>query len=189
MAPLPVIPDVFRATLNWRSSSGRNAHNVMHFQAPSLDSLGVATALTTHIKRAMWDWTSGTYLITTIDVIPLDGTTAGVTQPTGEGLPFTGGGQGEAIVQVAGIVKFTTGHRGRSGRGRIYIPAVGEGEQNAGVMIDVATVQTAWQVFQNDMSDALCPMVVASYKDVAAREIINITAESICATQRRRLRR
>lgn len=189
MAPLPVIADTFRVTLNWRGDDGREAHNVMHFLAPTLDADGVLSAVTGHMSAAMWDWVAPTWHIKSLDCTPLDGTTATTTLSGISGSKYDGQGTGQAIIQVAGIVKFLTAERGRSARGRIYIPAVAEGETENGIMDDVAAVQTAWAAFRTALVAADCDLAVASYTHASVLATSTVVAENSCATQRRRLRR
>lgn len=189
--PLPVIADVFRVVLNWSAdSTPGTAHNVMHFLSPTLDSDGVFAALDGSVAVAMWDWVSTNANVDSVDVTPLDGSTATTTYSTAGNLAaWSGGGLGTPLPQVAGIVKFATALRGRRNRGRVYLPYVGEGEVVVNQLIDVAAVEAAWVAFLNDMVAANAPLVIASYVGVNAHQVVNINAEETTATQRRRNQR
>jgi hypothetical protein len=190
--PLPVIDKTYRISAMWSdTNSGRTAVNVFHVRTP-----GVSTAVTVgsnilaNVTQAMWDWAAGTCAIDKFVVLPLDGVTAGVEVATARPAKCTGGGLGESIPQVAGIVKFGTGLRGPAHRGRIFIPFVGEGEQSGGRLIDVAAVAAAWAAFNTALaaSTSAAVLVVASYKLGTASNVTTITAEPVTATQRRRQR-
>lgn len=187
---LPVITDTFRVVLNWHpGSGGANAVNVMHFRSTTLDSGTLYTALNANVVSAMWDWVANGISVDSVDITPLDGSTATTSFVTGGPAKWTGQGAGTGLPQVAGIVKLTTPLRGRSYRGRVYLPWVGEGEVNLNNLIDTAAVQSAWEGFMNDMSTDGADLVVASYLHSTAEAVDTITAESTTATQRRRNKR
>jgi hypothetical protein len=93
--------------------------------------------------------------------------------------------------QVAAIVKFLTAKRGRSYRGRIYIPFVAENTTTAGKLgpTPVANTTTAWIAFHTALTSATLDMCVASYKNATQEPIIALACETYTATQRRRLKR
>ena len=186
--PLPVIADTFRTTLNWQDvSMGISAHNVLHFYAPTKTEGDVFTALDAHVTAAMWDWPSSNAKVTSVDIIKLDGSAITVNHAiAGSPGKWNGGGLGTSLPQVAGIVKLKSGVRGRSYRGRVFIPYVGEGEVAGNVLIDVAAVQAAWDTFKAAMVADGVTQVIASYKLATQRAVINHVAEAKTATQRRR---
>lgn len=188
MAPLPTITNVVRVTLNWTSGGAPLAHNVLHFhdEAGERQAGDVYNEINDNVTQAMWDWAFTGIHVASVDVIFLDGSDATDTFTTGNPAKWTGGGTGNGIPQVAGIVKFKTGHRGRSHRGRIFIPYVGEGEQDNGALIDVSAVQEAWETFRIDMDAVALPLVVASYKLASKDPVTSLVAEARTATQRRR---
>jgi hypothetical protein len=154
----------------------------------------VNTALNAHVTAAMWGLVAPTMFVESVDVIDLDGISASSNFATGGGAKWTGGGTGDPIPQGASVIKLTTTLRGRSHRGRVYLPAVPEGDQANGVLTGsvVATVQTAWVAFAAAMAaDATTPLafVVASYKLATQTAISTISAEGKMATQRRRMTR
>lgn len=193
--PLPIIADVFRVTLNWVDSlTPQGAHNVLHFKtsASGKTPLEVYSCLNTHVTQAMWDFTTTQASVASVSVTPLDGTSAAVQFATASPAKWTGGGTGNAIPQVAGVVKFATGLRGSANRGRIFLPYVGEGEYDQGNLADVAALTTAWVTFLNDIiTDGTTPMAlgIASYKHSNWHQVINAAGQSRSRTIGRRLRR
>jgi hypothetical protein len=101
---------------------------------------------------------------------------------------WVGGRGGEYIPQAASIVKLRTAKRGRSYRGRIFLPFLPEGGQNNGTLNagDVAQAQTAWDDFVVDIAGNDCSLVVASYKHQTAEVVTTVLVEGEAATQRRR---
>lgn len=184
--PLPVIADTFRVALNWGTPGTRHAVNVMHFAGVTSTPQDLMDSLDASVTTAMWDWAATGVSIHSVDITPLDGASATQTFSPATPAHWSGGGTGNVIPQAAGIVKFTTDLRGRSYRGRIFIPYVGEGEQDNGNLIDVAAVQTAWSNFKTAMAVETNPMVLASYKLSTAELVTGVFAEGRTGTQRRR---
>jgi hypothetical protein len=189
MPPLPVIPNVFRVAWHWSGPSGISAVNVMHFECPAGFPLSVIVeALDDAVLVNMFAWTASTCFVDDITVTPLDGLTASESFAPPTPAKWVGGGLGEALPAVAGIVKLQTGLRGRSHRGRVFIPFVGEGEITVGTLIDVAAVETAWTAFTAALASDTPSVVmgVASYKLSTFSALTAVTAELLAATQRRR---
>lgn len=189
MAPLPVITNVFRVAFNWQGPRGTTATNVMHFECPAGFPLSlVAEGLDDAATVAMWDWVAATCSVVDIAITPLDGLspTEHFTPPTPAN--WIGGGLGEALPSTAGLIKLVTGTRGRSHRGRVFIPFVGEGEVSTGLMTDVAAVQAAWVAFSAALASDTPAIIlgVASYKLATFSAITSLVAEGEAATQRRR---
>lgn len=196
MATLPVIPDGFRVALNWSNSGGGYAVNVMHFVTLGLDKTAtqVWTNLNDKISANLWEYIGTTLSVATVDITPLDGLSATETFATGTPAKWTGKVNGDVIPQMAGVIKLTTPFRGRSARGRLYLPGICESQQNNGTLLNtsVATAQTAWTAFVAAVeADATTPMamVVASYKNASAAAVTGVTVESKAGTQRRRMTR
>lgn len=193
MAALPVITDVFRCALNWQESGGQVATNVIHIK----DESGAATASTimTALDNAaaggMWACVVPTAQVVDVGITPLDGTTATqhFTPPTPS--HWTGQNGTQFVPQVSAIVKLSTGDRGRSKRGRIFLPFIAESSIANGVLdsTQAAAMQTEWNDFQDDLGAGTpsCLLVVASYKlGTATTAIEPIQVEGILGTQRRR---
>lgn len=186
--PLPVIAGVFRTVLHWSGPGGQSAINVMHIDGGSVPSAAVMAALDAHVTSAMWAFTSGTFSVTQVSITPLDGITATSTFTPATPANWTGGISGDVIPATAALVKFTTSRRGRSFRGRLYMPGVTEAVQNGGVLdpSNRTTAQAAWATFTTTMSGSGFPIVVASYKMATSNVLFNVLVEGIAATQRRR---
>jgi len=127
-----------------------------------------------------------------VDVTPLDG--SGVTLPTPTGSPakWTGTGTGGDILPTSCLLmKLNTAQRGRSHRGRIYLPFlntnnVGDGKIGSSIQ---ASVTTAWVAYKTALASAGAPLQVASYVLASSADVVAIAAETYEATQRRRLHR
>jgi hypothetical protein len=187
--PLPIIADIFRVTLNWEDTGAGKAHNVLHFSAPGKTESDVFTTIDAHVTQQMWDWAATTEVVESVSVLPLDGSSATTVHLTGSPAKWTGGGTGQPLPQVCGIIKLETGLRGPANRGRVFIPHVGEGETAVGALSDITTVSTAWVAFANAMATAGVALGVASYKNVDWHQAINVGGGSRTATQRRRQHR
>lgn len=194
MAPLPVITDVMRVSLNWQETggSGATAANVMHFSAFGMGASALATAIDAHVTASMWGHTYLNSRVPFFDVTPLDGTSATFRFVTGIPSKWEGGGSSsDPILAACALLKLQTNARGRSFRGRIYLPFVSELNNNSGTLnpTTLTSMQTAWNNFQTAMTAAGAPLVLASYKLADSFPLTAITVESSLATQRRRQRR
>lgn len=194
MPPLPVIANVFRVTLNWtESTGGQHAANVMHFEDNTHNEAQVATAIDAHVTQTMWATVVGAAQVTSLTVIKLDGTSAGITVAV-SGAKWTGEAAGDYAPALACIVKEVTGVRGRANRGRIYLPFQSESDALKGSFDadDINEMNTAWANFLTAMTTAVTLPVVASYDRLHAGASAHATiitsylAESVGATQRRR---
>jgi hypothetical protein len=194
MAVLPVIAAVYRCALNWQNpGAGGSAENIIHIHTAStgVSANAVFTCMDAHVTASMWGLVAPSLYVQSVDITPLDGTSATSNHPTGGGAKWTGAGSGDPIPNMASLIKLTTALRGRSHRGRIYLPAVPEGDQANGVLTSslTATVATGFINWMTAMAaDATTPqaLVVASYKLAVATTITNLTCEPAAATQRRR---
>lgn len=191
MAALPIILNTFRVAINWQNG-GQNAVNVMHIHVPGgatpVDVLG---AMDRHASVSMWNTTILAATVTSIDITPLDGTTA--TQsfvPLTPGRWQGGGGGTEWVPAAAPVVKLTTALRGRSFRGRVFLPFTAENEMVNGSVrsLILPGMQGAWNTFISGLAgDALpCNLAVASYKLAVATNVLIALVEPTLGTQRRR---
>lgn len=189
--PLPVIPDVFRCTLNWKTATvGKAAANVLHVHdtagtlAPSQVMLKLASA----VSANMWQNVFSGFSIDVVTILPLDGVSAGEQFATGGGAVWTGQSGGEYIPALSSLISLRTPVRGPQGRGRVYLPACTEGVQVNGIItaVFVTNAQTAWSNFIAAMQTASVPVCVASYSHTSQAHVVTAFAEAACATQRRR---
>lgn len=188
MPALPIIANTIRTTFNWKNQSSGQvvAHNVMHFSK----SGGTPTQLWT-LLEASWQanqtgWMPNTFGLDSYDFLPLDGSSA--TTHINSGVNPIGQNTGDAIPAAAAVVKLRTGLRGRSHRGRIFLPYVNEARQSSGVL-DSTTVtqgQTAWNGWLAAMIAGSWPLQVASYVLGTAAPVTSIVYETKLGTMRRR---
>ncbi len=161
----------------------------MHFLSTTLDANGVATAIDAHVTAGMWYAQNSHAHVYELDVTPLDG--SGTTAIFGTGSPakWTGGSSTfDVNPQVCSVVKLQTAKRGRSYRGRVYLPWVAENRVTNGLLdpTDVAAANTIWATFLSDMITAGARPVVASYLHATAENVTGVLYERPTATQRRR---
>lgn len=191
--PLPVIANTYRVALLWSHSDlGSDAVNVMHFRKAGATPVDLATKIDSHVGNTMWNFQDSHAVVNEVDVTPLDGTT--VTYPFLTGAPTKWKGfssSHDVIPQGAAVMKILTAKRGRSYRGRLYLPWVAETFSTNGVLdaTTVTNMTTAWSTFVSAMSGDGYDLVVASYLLETAEDAIAIACEPMLATQRRRLKR
>lgn len=193
MPALPVIADVFRCALKWTDASAQDAVNVIHIQtnAAGRTPTQVFTLIDANVTANMWASVGNSGAVQEVDITPLDGVTATQSFNTGAPAKWTGPGGGQQIPQSACLVKLSTGLRGRSRRGRIFLPFMSEAAIANGIIggATVAAAQTAWDAFVAALvADATTPstLSVASYKTASAVSVDNVLIEQVAATQRRR---
>lgn len=193
--PLPVIEDVYRCAIDWSNVDGRTATNVLHVDAPGANEAAVAAQLANSFTADMWNTVGGTGLIQQLTVTKLDGTPDGrfygrqaLIDMGATELTLAGGGSEAYIPQASALIKETTGATGRSGRGRVFLPWLGETESVNGAIApntrDAATA--AWVAFANDLVAETMALVIASYTHSTASQVLALFCESYSATQRRR---
>ena len=164
----------------------------MHFFAPTHTASDVYTSINSHVTAAMWTHTNNFVQVTEVDVIPLDGTSLTSINATGAPAKWSGAQtSGDTILQVAALIKLQTSIRGRSYRGRLFLPLVSElATANGTLGGSVQTAMTtAWQTFQAATGADGINLAVASYKLAVATEVSVVSCESVVATQRRRVGR
>lgn len=188
MAPLPTITNVFRCAFNWReASTGQIGVNVMHFRAPGFTAEEVATAVDSIGNLEYWSpMVTDAYMVQ-FDVTPLDGAGATHSQaPTHGG--WGGSQSGDFSPASAVVVSFKTALRGRSHRGRIYLPFIAEAVISDGQLTgaQVTALNTGWAAFISSAAGAGVTPVVASYKLSTAADITGTSVISGLGTQRRR---
>jgi hypothetical protein len=194
MPALPSIANTFRCAFRWSDTSGQNAVNVIHIttSAAGRTPLQVFTALDANVDTNMWGFQSTNAAVDSIDITPLDGVSATNSFLTGRPGKWTGQSGGtDYTPAVSALIKLQTVHRGRSHRGRIFLPFVVEGMVTRGVLDAgvVASVGAAWSDYADDLvADATtpCSIVVASYKLASADVAHVVSCESVAGTQRRR---
>lgn len=188
--PLPVITDVFRCSLEWRSSSvsGITAANVIHVLNTTGTSTDVYNHFNANVTAAMWNALSTDMEVFQVKITPLDGVSPTTTHTTGTPAKWKGGAGSGPEPAVAEVITLYTNFRGRRNRGRVFLPGVAEGVIEDGLIGNTTTagVQTAWETFLTAMGTAGSTLVVASYLDADANTVTSLTVREVAATQRRR---
>lgn len=189
--PLPIIANVFRVTLDWARADGIAPRNVIHVEDPahgrSEGDVGTAIGAQLGAIGHQFDCVSSLYVLGSVNVLKLDGSSASVNVPFSA---TSGQASGDVMPAVAGVLSLRTDQRGPQGRGRLYLGPMGEGVQSAGVLSPtvVSAMATAWETFRTNLGTLTPPLpwVVASYKHAVARDILSVTMDSLVGTQRRR---
>jgi hypothetical protein len=124
-------------------------------------------------------------------VTPLDGSSASeeVDVPLSDP-KWAGQNASDYLPAVAVVVKLTSHFRGRSKRGRVFMPMTAEGVVSNGVVASGPrdTADAAWAAFVASLTTQPDPveLVIASYKLSSAVSVSGVHVEDIAATQRRR---
>lgn len=193
MPPLPVISNVFRITIPWSQIGGVSPRNIFHVLSPDSNDVdeivasllgGFGDADSTKMFKPM----NSTVTATSLDVIPLDGTTA--QQSVALGGTIGGGSTGEMSPATAAVVSFHTARRGARGRGRMYVGPCVEGVINNGVLDSTvaSTMVTAWGDFITSLPTQTpqLSLVVASYAHADQHAVVSHRVDFLVGTQRRR---
>lgn len=190
MAPLPVIADTYRVALQWVAADGQKAINVIHVRKSGSSATAVATAVNAAAPVHMAYQAPTSVQMNLITVTPLDGTSPSFAL-TASGAHWVGERTGEFIPGTSIVVGLGTNRRGRSYRGRVYLPFCAEELVTNGAIAsaDAAVVNTAWAAFGANLLTAGFDWVVASYMHATASTIIITHVLTGCGTQRRRQER
>jgi hypothetical protein len=192
--PLPVVANLYLCKLHWTvTSAPRPMINdlFIHDDAGGHTGTDVYNALNTNWTRGMITSVNSAAVVDKVITTKLDGTAASIDHSTGSPVKWTGNGGTDYILQGAQVVTLRTGFRGRSRRGRIYLPAIAEDNQLDGVILaaNVTTAQTAWDTFLTAMKAAGYPLHVCSRLHSDSIEVVSVTVRGYLNTQRRRARR
>lgn len=191
MPALPIIADTYRVAFQWVGQSGQSAISVLHFHKTGGTAAGVASDIDTNIAANMWTHTNTNTKVTALHVTPLDGSSStfvlGVTGSKWAGTS----GAADTSPASAVVVSLRTALRGRSNRGRIFLPFCTENVISDGSLLsaNVAIGQAAWNSFLAAMVSPAAQLVVASYKLAQQHAVTSILYEQALGTQRRRQER
>jgi hypothetical protein len=197
--PLPIISHVCRAAVTGACPPGGRWANVWHLNFsgggwPTSTDIAAMEAILLRIYSGS-DYTSGHPYFTfanantTIDkitVTPLDGSAASTIFTPG--VSASSGNTPLGPAEVACVLSMHTPFRGRSHRGRVYLPPVYVSQLNGGVfstafinyiLAQVAGAQTA-------LGGANWSIGVASYKTTAFNSATAFTIDTLPDVQRRR---
>lgn len=192
MPALPIIADTYRCALNWKDATGQTATNVIHIRTATSGHTAsqVMAGLDSSVIANMWLPVVNTAVVDNVAITPLDGVSA--TQVFHPATPahWTGGNPPDFSPASSAIITLRTIHRGRSKRGRVFLPFASENIISAGNLnsTTAGNVTTAWNTFETNLAAAAVPegLVVASYKLASAEDIFTLACETVLATQRRR---
>jgi hypothetical protein len=192
--PLPTIANCYQVKLVW-TNAAMQRQATCAFHVSDVTGAGheaaIMAVLNTEIDATLWTVLSGGAVITRVDITYLGTPSATVSFIPVTPAHWTGGGGTDAIPQGCAVVTLQTATRGKSHRGRIFLPWVGEVEQLQGVLLaaDVATMQTAWSDLVDDMAAASFPLSVASKLLSSQSLVVSAVVRPFLKTQRRRSRR
>lgn len=189
--PLPVIANVWRVTLNWTNDDVPDpAANVMHFSAALATANDVFVALDAGIgANVLWNApVAAGSRVTSVEVLKLDGTSPTEEFLTGIDTYWSGASASAAIPQSAATITWKTAMRGRSKRGRTFLPHVGEGATVDGAIdgTTLTNLQGAWDGLLTDWPSAGITPVVASYLLASAQAVTAYVARARTSTMRKR---
>lgn len=193
MPPLPVIANTFRCALRWETSiAALSAVNVIHIRRATAGATAADAfdALDDEVASAMWNTVGSRWSVSNVDITPLDGSSPTQTFTPTTASNWDGNTGGDVAPAVTSLVKLQTALRGRSFRGRLYLPSPAESQMGDGSLVDGSEVTgtAAWVTFANDLV-ARSPswaLVVASYELASAQQVINLSIGDELATQRKR---
>jgi hypothetical protein len=196
--PLPVIADAFLVTQHLSIAAGRHGfvnricvHDTLSGQTPSAVAGAVASAYATAIMPLLS--TSITEGVT--DVLPLDGVSSTQTFVTDSAGTVGGYGGGTDVpATTCAVWSLQTGHRGRSKRGRMYLPGT---RSTMPVAIEANAINpafvTSWQIganaflgHLNGTAPAHLALMVLSRHLSSVQAVVNIRMDTNLGVQRRR---
>ena len=185
MTPLPIIPDTSRVAFNWKAGD-QTAENVMHFGTVISDPADLFATLDAAVVTNLWGAVSTSARVDSVTITRLDGVTP-TAEFTTTGGQWEGGTSGDWSPAAAAVVTFNTAVRGRSYRGRAYLPFLADPSNINGELHNTiqAIMQSAWDAFQSSLGVS-AKHVVASYKHSTAQIVNGYAVKTGVATQRRR---
>jgi hypothetical protein len=189
MAPLPVIPDVFRVALTWNDTSGPTAANVMHVRAPTMTPDQIYAAMQANNSAGMWVHTHLNARIVRVDITPLGSIGSTYTYTPANDVKWRGAQDADQVIpNLASILKLSTAKRGKFYRGRLFLPFVVEAITVNGKMLETSrnTQGAAWAAWIQAMSTAGAQLGVASYTLAEFNPVATFSIQSVFGTQRRR---
>lgn len=192
MAPL-VVPDTYMCRLRYKASgligAGMNVFGIQTDGTVLTSAIAsriggyIQTAWNTNAVHVSQNW--GPNDVTIIDL-------ASISNPEfNESLTGAGGGAGDELPrQCCVLTTFYTNLRGKSFRGRQYMPGIIEGQQNNGQI--TGALQTDWSGFwaaiQSSLQADTVPLdlAVISRKRSESNPVTSIIVHTKVRTQRRR---
>jgi hypothetical protein len=131
----------------------------------------------------MWLFIQQDWAFSTVDILPLDGTSATNTRPVTAAGSLT---SGDWIFGTAAVLTIKTPQRGSRGRGRVYLGPLAESKLTNGLLVDPSTCVGAWSAFLSDMQSDGFNLGVASYVHADFHVASSLTMSIIPGQIRRR---
>lgn len=163
MGHLPVIENVYRATIHWNPEAGvDHAVTVQHFRT-ELGPADLAGFIDSEVSDHMFEGMRNACAATRLDLLPLDGVAATSTFALSNWVG--NGGSGDALIGQAVLVLGRTGLRGGQNRGRLFRPSPLESIVTNGAIVEAnrAEIEDAWDQYIQDLTDNGVEWGVASY--------------------------
>lgn len=161
----------------------------MHFSISSDDPVTLFNAFQTASASRPWFQTTSDSVIHSVDITPLDGVGMTESFATTGTLGWVGNAvSGDVAPQVAVICKFLTNKRGRSYRGRMFMPWAAENVISNGKLVPASLTagQTAISSWWGALTTAGAILQVASYTHGTSEPVTAVQVESLLGTQRKR---
>jgi hypothetical protein len=199
--PLPVIANVARVSIEGKTPNGTSWVNVLHFHfvggggpLPTDESALITKLVHLYSGAAyvgganLMSFCSNSLTLTEMTILELDGVSASRSFP--QSIVGSGGATDQLPAQTSAVVKFKTGFRGRSNRGRVYLPPFLESKSDLGGHIsltDRGLILAQFAGFGADVATAQWNHVVASYIGAGAQHlVIDYDMDVYYKVQRRR---
>lgn len=186
--PLPVITDGYYCAYQFVLDDAQSAETTFSVTAPSTTAADVAAdirdAWASSIKNAQVPETN----LAKVSVTPLDGVSTATVLPVN----VVGTNSNTALTdQIACVVTLRTGVAGRSNRGRMYWPGLGDDALSGDGYTFGTSFLAGFQSAVDDWHDAMTAtgetLGVLSRVLSSFREVTSLEARRPIATQRRRL--
>lgn len=190
---MPTVANTMRYVPTYIGPGGATAANVMHlvsiggvFNQATCDA--IATAWVNNVTRIMnenWDAVfAAEFLDLRTDPPPQVFSSGDNVNGVGSGYPLP--------AQVCYCLSLAAASGGRSGRGRVYVPGIGEGDVTDGSIVLSGFVTEAVDAFTDYATG--CSAVgwvpaVYSRTDGVSRIVATISGDQVIDTQRRRVQR
>lgn len=192
MAPLPVIANVVRCTLNGAEEGGVAPRNVFHLLASGADESDIGASIFNNFQTDQFGVVPGDFVAQSVDILKLDGTSPTVNVPAPEDFDPTGiwGPIGDEWSPAdAAVISLRTSVRGPRGRGRLFLGPLREAAMVNGSLAGggATSLSDAWVAWGSQMALDGFELVVASYTHADANQVTNLHADPGLGTCRRRL--
>lgn len=186
-----VVPGAWLVAIK-AQSSGQDVVNVIGVEAPFMNAPAVADAVALSWTDAGGPLSQHPSQYTLVEVTAMD-----ISHAAGEVYTRAAQGTGGITGQLAtngscALVKYSTGSRSKTQKGRMYHGPLTEGQINTDgrTLANALTLRTAYQNFYNSLAGRGVNWGIVSRKNSELNIIVqsNIQVAPVIATQRRRIR-